>query len=769
MLQNFTPRLYQQTIFATAAIHNTLVVLPTGMGKTGLALMMTAHRLQQFPNEKILLLAPTKPLCEQHVETLQKSLEIEKEKIVLFTGSVSPKKREDMWKKAQIIVSTPQGLENDLINNRISFNNVSLCIFDEAHHASGDYAYVWIAKQYIEKATHPRILALTASPGANNEAITEILTNLSIEKVEVRTEKDHDVAPYVQEVDIEYVLCDFPTEYKEVQAILTHIKKDKLTLIKSMNLCNSIDLTKGELLKLQIELQRKISEEGMSPEILKSISLLAEAQKIEHGLELLETQGIEQLKTYLEDIKTQSLTSKTKAVQNLVRDEKFTQALTKTNVTIEKNITHPKVEKLLEIIQNTIKSDTTTTPSKAIIFTQFRDSAEFITNHLTKLNITNHIFVGQAKKNGLGFSQKQQKEILDNFRTNQFSVLVATSVAEEGLDIPKVDLVLFYEPIPSAIRAIQRRGRTGRLQKGGVKVLVTKGTRDEIYRWTAHHKEKRMHVELAALKTKFQDKKTTTETTPVVKENRTLNEYETPSPSSPQLPPLTESPTKSPTEPNQKPVLILADHREKNNTIVKELIAQNITVRTTQLERADYVLSGNVGVELKKVPDFVNSILDGRLLEQLLELKKGFPKVLLIVEGTENIYAQRNIHPNAIRGMMATIAVDFHIPLMFTRDPQDTASLLALIATREQDKSHDFASLDKKGHTQQEQMERFIASLPNIGLQTAKKLLDHFNSINHILTATETELTNIEGIGPKTSKQLKDFITKEYKEKKSNK
>ncbi len=171
MLKNFEPRLYQQTILGTAVKDHTLVVLPTGLGKTALAFLLAAHRLNKFPESKILMLAPTKPLCEQHVNTFQKQLDIEPDQIVLFTGSVSPTKRQELWKTAKIIISTPQGLENDLINRRISFEEVSLLVFDEGHHATGDYSYVWLAEQYQQRALHPRILALTASPGETLDKI----------------------------------------------------------------------------------------------------------------------------------------------------------------------------------------------------------------------------------------------------------------------------------------------------------------------------------------------------------------------------------------------------------------------------------------------------------------------------------------------------------------------------------------------------------------------------------------------------------------------
>ena len=119
---------------------------------------------------------------------------------------------------------------------------------------------------------------------------------------------------------------------------------------------------------------------------------------------------------------------------------------------------------------------------RAIVFTQYRDTARHIVDILNSNNITAARFVGQAKKDGdVGMKQEEQAQILEAFRRGEFSVLVATSIAEEGLDIPEVDLVIFYEPIPSEIRYIQRRGRTGRRSSGSVIILAAKDTIDERY------------------------------------------------------------------------------------------------------------------------------------------------------------------------------------------------------------------------------------------------------------------------------------------------
>ncbi len=735
MLRNFTPRLYQQTILGSAAHKNTLVVLPTGMGKTGVAVLLTAQRLHQYPNAKILLLSPTKPLCEQHVETFRAHVELPPERVVLFTGSVSPEKRGELWKDATIIISTPQGLENDVINKRVKLEDVSLLIFDEAHHATGDYAYVWLAQQYENVCSFPRILALTASPGSDLEHVREVCQNLKIERVEVRTEDDPDVKPYVQEVAFHWIKVDFPEEFKNVQKYLKECLHTKQLELQKHGYTQSASLTKGELLLLQGELQKEISSGIRDFELLRSISLVAEALKVEHALELLETQGLTQADAYIRKLQQESLTSKVKAVQNLVQDANFKAAAHLAQELVASNFPHPKLVKLTEIVQQQYEQNKAL---RMIVFTQFRSSAEQIRKALDESGMKNHIFVGQAKKEGLGFSQKQQKEILDRFRTGEFNVLIATSVAEEGLDIPKVDTVLFYEPIPSAIRSIQRRGRTGRLEKGEVTILVTAGTRDEAYRWSAHHKEKRMYRNLEELK----------------KSVSILHQGQ-----------RREKPL-STFIPQEQVVAVLADHREKDNKTVKELLELGISVRTTQLEAADYLVSGKVAVELKKVPDFVASIIDGRLLDQMREIKKSFDKAVLIIEGEEDMYAIRKVHANAIRGMLASIALDFNVSILHSKNPKETAGLLAVMAKREQEKDRDFSYHERKPRSLAEQQEFIVSSFPGVGVQNARKLLQHFGSLQKLVNASSAEMKAVEGIGGKISERLWKLFVEEYGEEK---
>ena len=735
MLKDMTPRLYQQTILATAAQKNTLVVLPTGLGKTLIAVMLAAHRLKQYTNSKILVLAPTRPLCDQHVASFKKHLDVSEDQVVLFTGFVKPEKRAELWKQAKVIVSTPQGTENDIITNRTPLEDVSLIVFDEGHRAVKDYAYVFIAKQYNKKSNYSRILALTASPGSDMETITEVCQNLFIEEIELRTEEDPDVKQYVQEMDIDWVKVDLPVEFKSIRKFLADCYASKLEEVKKYGYLygSPSSYSKTSLLALQGGLHAKLAAGERDYQVMKSISLVAEAMKVQHALELIETQGITALMQYFEKLQHEAQTSKVKAVQNLVRDLNFRSAVIKTQALIDQNIEHPKLKELKKIVAKEFERDN---KIKIIVFTQYRDSGVKIKQVLDDLPfVKSEIFFGQAKKKNTGLSQKEQKAMLDKFREGGFNCLIATSVAEEGLDIPQVDLVIFYEPIPSAIRTVQRRGRTGRLEKGRVIVLVTTETRDVGYRWSAHHKEKRMFRNIETLKKQFSG-------------------YERKA---------SDEDLKSFIEQN-KDVTIYADFREKGSGVIKELVELGVKVELDSLAVADYILSDKVAVEFKTVRDFVDSIIDKRLLSQLKDLRK-YDAPILLIEGQEDIFAQRKVHTNAIRGMLATIAVNYAIPVLYTKNFKETAALLAVIAKREQDpEKKDFTMHSGKPLTLKEQQEYIVGALPGIGGTLAKPLLKKFKTVRKIMTASEENLKKVELIGDVKAKKIREVLDEEWKE-----
>ena len=733
-IRNFTPRLYQETIMASCARGNCLIILPTGLGKTKTAILAAAQRLNSYPMSKILFLTVTKPLAEQIHKEARECLDIDEDKIALFTGSVSPKKREEEWKNSVFIVSTPQCIENDMINNKIDIENVSLLVADEAHNAVKDYSYTWVAKQYHKKSRFARIIGLTASPGSDLERIQEVCKNLFIEEIEIRTDQDPDVKPYVHDINISWVAVELPQIFNDIKKHLQDFLRDRMGKLKEWGILQRANLSyvsKTDLLQLQGELRGRASTGEKDFAIWSGISVLAEIMKVHHALELLETQGIIPLYRYMEKFNVEAGSTKVKAVKNIVKDLNFRMAFIKVSKLYEEKVEHPKLIELQKIIEKEFKEKP---ENRIIAFSQFRDSGSDIVEKLNTIdNVKARLFVGQLKKSDTGMSQKEQKAVLDDFRNGKFNVLVATSIAEQGLDIPEVDTVVFYEPIPSAIRQIQRRGRTGRHAEGKVKVLMTKNTMDEGYRWSAHHKEKKMYRNLENLKRKLVLTQSTKEEkiTNYMKENK---------------------------------IKIFADYREKGTGVLKELIEQDIELKLDSFPNADYILSSRVGVEFKTVHDFVESIIDGRLLQQVKNLKNNFERPLLIIEGTDDIYSVRNVHANAIRGMLAAITVDFGVPVLYTKNVKDTALMLKTIAKREQEEiGVDFnVHPEKKNLSIKEQQEYIVSSLPGVGTALARPLLKYFKSVKNVVNAEQKQLEEVEKIGKKKAEKIRDILDREY-------
>ncbi len=737
---SFEPREYQNKIFSVAKDFNTLIVLPTGLGKTNIFVLLALHRLNLFPDKKVLLLGPTRPLIDQYFEVFKKNTNIKEEDMIVLTGRVKPDKRKELFEQKKIIFSTPQGLENDILTGRISFKDVVLLGFDEAHRATGDYSYVWLAKKYVDQSSFSRIVALTASPGSDKEKIEEILKNLFIEKVELRTHDDIDVKKYVKPVKIRYEFVDLPSNMLDVVKILKDSFKEKVKLAgEYLGKPTTVNLSKTDLLKLQAELRQSIVNGNSEFQVRKALSILAEAMKVQHAIELAESQGVFALKEYFEQIFNDARKSKVQATKNLSLDDNFRTAYVKTLSLVENNVFHPKMEKLKEIVSNAFVLNK---DSKILVFNNYRDNAVKIVEELNKIeNVKAALFVGQAKKKNSGLNQKEQKLLLEKFSSGEFNVLVSTSIGEEGLDIPKVDTVVFYEPVPSAIRSIQRRGRTGRNDSGRVIILVAKKTRDEAYMWSTRHKEKKMYSTLKDINKTLLNLNSNSLNVNV---NKSLEEYNKLS----------------------QDITIFVDSREKNNPVVKELSSLGVNIKLEVLDSADFVLSSDVGVEFKTAEDFVNSIVDGRLLSQAKILKETYNKPLMIIEGYENIYNIRNLHPNAIRGAVSSIAVDFGISIIPSKNVKDSAGIILNIARREQLKEkrplqkHSFKPSKSISSIQ----EYFLSSIPGIGSSLSKPLLKEFKTIKNIVNADKKEFEKIEKIGSKKAQLLYDVFNKEYKE-----
>ena len=442
------------------------------------------------------MLAPTKPLVLQHMAFFTEHFPDKALKQLVMTGETSPSQREQDFEESGLIFATPEVIRNDVLNGRYNLNQVCLIIFDEAHRCVRDYAYSDVASSYKSQASNPLILGLTASPSARKERVQEICDKLAIANVEMRTEEDEDVVQYVNEVAINWERVPLPAGYKEVSKILRAAFEERIDKLRGMHqLPTGVRANKRMLLELGDKLRRNLRRGG-SGALYGAVMLQAQAMSLSHAVDVLETQGLHNLTRYLAKLETAT----SRSGKGLARDSKILEARRLAFSMEERE--HPKQKRLRELVENEIKANK---DSKIIVFTQYRDTVETLVERLNKLDgVTAVRFVGQATRDSddVGLSQSEQAGILEDFRNGQYNILVTTSIGEEGLHVPDVDHVVFYEAVPSEIRLIQRRGRTGRTRQGKMTVLMSEGTIDEAYYYTSQKREKQMHRFLQTVKKK---------------------------------------------------------------------------------------------------------------------------------------------------------------------------------------------------------------------------------------------------------------------------
>ena len=742
-------RLYQQILAGDVLKKgNTMVVAPTALGKTIVAILVAADRLQKVKNSKVLILSPSKPLAIQHEASFKEFLTLPCSSI---TGAVKTDERVKRWEESRIISATPQTIESDLLNGRYDLGSVSLVVFDECHHGVGAYSYVYLASRYVKESNYNLILGLTASPGSDKAKIKEVCENLYIQNVVVKTENDRDVKPYFNPVSIDWVRIKMSEELDKINKFLEKALKIRLKTLKNMGILKTISVTKVDILKTRGRIQGEIAR-STSPkkELFQAISILSAVINIQHAQELVETQGVHPFNKYIARLRKK----KTKASKSLMNDPNFSRAVRLAHDAEKHGWEHPKLRTLAEILKKELGTDDGQTTlqttrysdkqdeksSKIIVFTQFRDTLEMIHDKLESEGIKSAKFFGQGTKDGeKGLTQKEQKEIIKAFRMGEYDVLISTSVAEEGIDIPAVDLVILYEPVPSEVRMIQRRGRTGRKRTGRVKVLITNGTRDEGYYWSSVRKEDNMKNQLI---------------NPKILEE--LNESAVARMDNEKKVKVIEKPKE------EKLPLVYADSREGNSKVIRYLSQMEMDVKIQSMAVGDYQVSDEVAIERKTAKDFVSSMIDKRLFKQARELSEEFKRPLMILEG-DDLYSGM-VNPNAIRGTIASIALDFGISIIPTRDAQDTAAMIKRIAIREQsgEKTNIQIRTDKKPVSLWEQQIFIVESLPSIGPVNAKNLLEHFGSVSQVFNASESELMEVEGIGKITAQSIRKVIDSKY-------
>lgn len=793
------PRAYQLNLARTALKQNTLIVLPTGLGKTVVALLVASVTLGEAqgakaaPAPRVLVLAPTKPLVRQHSNFFRGHLrgaaeppaEGEKPRsgaivVAEMTGADPPAERERLWGASHLVVATPQVVRNDLLASRISLADTRLLVFDEAHRTSGDYPYALIAERFREETKgRGRVLGLTASPGGNARQILEFCEILRIDQIGIRTEDDPDVAPYVHEVRPNVIAVDLPTDFKIIAAKLRRIFDQEVKKLQDAGAVRRKSfVTATDLLEAMKAIQSQIRR--APPDKRGLLWGLASAQsramKINRALEYLETQGRGVFLEYMERIRDEaSQKGGSAASKALAKDPDFIEAY---GLARSSNAEHPKLEMAVKLVQRAIAANP---EGRIIVFAHFRETGEVLLRRLASAaGVRAARFFGQATVSGdVGLTQREQADLIRSFERGDFNVLVATSVAEEGLDIPQVDHVIFYEPVPSEIRTIQRRGRTGRRRPGNLEVLIAKHTRDEGYLRASAAREVTMREELKKLRVNLRLPIEVLDAPQESEVKRRIEEFAGTRQSAQGGGPLDRFAPKDPPDPINPPgtaklgevaselapdaPAVVMDDRELRGSLPELLAQRGVRVTPARLEVADIVIEPSVGIERKSAVDFGASLADGRLFSQVEALAGAFPRPILLLEG-DPLGAGTRLTPEVLRGTIVSLLVRHGVTTLRSVDARESADLIASLARLASKEPSAPAQRQQKGGMTLEERQRFvIEGLPGVSVATGQKLLAHFGSIRAICDASLEQLSAVPGVGRKTAEKIFDVLRGPYR------
>jgi Fanconi anemia group M protein len=476
-------RAYQLEAVDEALNSSMLLVMPTAAGKTAVIWMMISEKLSG--GGKAIMIAPTVGLVEQHIRSLREVLNLDDE-IVSVTGQIPPAKRIEKWNGARLVVATPKVVVNDASNGVVDLSDFSVLVVDEAHHCTGDHAMAQVCDKYISENLDPHVLGVTASPGHRPETVREICSRTGALRIHIRNSGEEMLSGYLSELEVREITVTVPEEMIRLsepfkiwqQGIVDRERRLGRYVMPGMinfsGLSNAMDRAKSAIGRGEAS--------GY-----QSVSQIAVAMRLHHLINCLMSQGVSASREYLDRLEDEESGSK-KTVRDFLRDIRIREL--RTNLA-EMDEIHSKIGAVRRMVRERIKRDS---KSRIIVFANYRDTIASLETSLEGLKgIIPIRFVGQSSRGSRkGLSGREQVRRLDEFRKGNANVLLATSIGEEGLDIPSADLVIFYEPVSSEIRTIQRRGRTGRKRLGEVIVLIAEGTRDEGAKAAALRREENM-------------------------------------------------------------------------------------------------------------------------------------------------------------------------------------------------------------------------------------------------------------------------------------
>ncbi|EFZ00392.1 ERCC4-like helicase [Metarhizium robertsii] len=481
---------YQFSIVKNSLFNNTLVALPTGLGKTFIAATVMLNFYRWTKSAKIVFVAPTKPLAAQQIDACYNIVGIPRSHTTLLTGDIQPALRAEEWEKRRVFFMTPQTLLNDLSHGYAEPKSIALLVIDEAHRAVGEYAYAKVTKLIRRFSKSFRVLALTATPGSKIETVQEVIDNLGISHCEIRTEESIDIRQYVHERNIEKMVLDPSDEMNLVSELFTEALKPLVDKLGSQNIYygrNPMAMSTYGLMQVQKEwfaTRGRHANQGVQFMMRAIFSVLT---SLAHSIKLLNFHGIKPFYDNMKDFRSEQEgkgEKGSKYKRQLIEHSSFQKMMDHISRWLRTDgfVGHPKLAALVDCVLNHFMDQGEGSTTRVIVFSEYRDSAEDIVCQLNKHQplLKASVFVGQADgKRGEGMKQAQQIQTIEKFRKGEFNVLVATSIGEEGLDIGQVDLIVCYDSSASPIRMLQRMGRTGRKRAGNIVLLLMRGKEED--------------------------------------------------------------------------------------------------------------------------------------------------------------------------------------------------------------------------------------------------------------------------------------------------
>ncbi len=693
-------REYQDKFSNICLEKNCLIVAPTGLGKTVIAALFIAKALNEDETRRFLIIAPTRVLVGQHALTLREILDLDSEEITEVTGEKNIEERKRLWSK-RIIIATAEVTLSDLEKDVFDIRQFYAVIFDEAHHAIGNHPYAILGKEIFQKNKDIRVIAFTASPPLEKEKIQNILDSLNLLSIETITEEEPEVKKYIFGSKIIVVKVKSTAALNRIRQSLLRSIENISKQLKNEN----VNLSKIKSIKELLELRGKEIN-------IENKTTITSLIRIHHCLTLVETYGIEPFIDYCEKI----FLKKGKSATQLKNDLDFRMAYEVAKSMQVVGEEHPKVIQLKKILTDIKETD------NAIVFTNHKYATKMLFEKAKKWNIQGAYLIG--KRGCINQSQKEQLNVLEKMKNGVYRVLFATRVGEEGLDIAECNTVIFYDNVSDAIRFVQRRGRTGRKKRGKVIALIMEGTKEEALFWAGKKKAEKIIKEI----------KKDAKMMPLEHFINLSNE--------------------------ESALKIIVDRRESDE-IKHELSKYNIKIEEQTLEIGDFLLSEEVCVERKTTKDFVESIIDGRLFSQALNLKQQYMKPIIIIEKSGDI---ERVTLNSFYGALASLISDFSIPVIITESNSETAFLLYSIAKREQfEKKKGIKIREGTKPLNMKEIQKYIlAGIPGISAILAERLLEKFGTLQKIFNADKKELMEVKGIGETIAKRIKEIATLDY-------